>query len=37
MVFSLVALTIGLIHAVGTARSWGAMDPSLDPDTLVTD
>jgi hypothetical protein len=37
LVFSLIALAIGLIHAVGTARSWAAMDPSLDPETLVTD
>jgi hypothetical protein len=37
MVFSLIALAIGLIHAVGTTRRWAAMDPSLDPESLVTD
>src|SRR5690349_12077340 len=37
MVFSLIALAIGLIHAIGTARQWAAMDPSLDPETLVAD
>jgi hypothetical protein len=37
MVFSLIALAIGLIHAVGTARRWAAMDPSLDRESLVAD
>ena len=37
MVFSVTALVIGLIHAVGTARRWAAMDPSLDTESLVAD
>jgi hypothetical protein len=37
MVFSLIALAIGLIHVVGTARRWAAMDPSLDTESLVAD
>jgi hypothetical protein len=37
MVFSLIALAIGVIHVVGTARRWAAMDPALDPETLVAD
>ena len=37
MAFSVISLAIGLIHAVGTARSWAAMDPALDPETLVAD
>jgi hypothetical protein len=39
MVFSLIALTIGLIYAIGTARRWGALDSSSDSDTesLVAD
>jgi hypothetical protein len=39
MVFSLIALFIGLIHAIGTARRWAALDPALpaDSDSLVTD
>jgi hypothetical protein len=37
MVFSLIALAIGLIHAVGTVRRWAALDPSLDPESLVVD
>ena len=27
MVFSLIALAIGLIYAIGTARRWAALDP----------
>ena len=37
MVFSLIALAIGVLHVVGTARRWGAMDPALDPETLIAD
>lgn len=37
MVFSVTALVIGLIHAVGTARRWAALDPSLDSEQLATD
>ena len=37
MVFSVTALAIGLIHAVGTARRWAALDPSLDTESLATD
>jgi hypothetical protein len=37
MVFSLIALAIGVLHVVGTARRWAALDPSLDTDSLVTD
>ena len=37
MVFSVTALVIGLIHAVGTARRWAALDPSLDTESLATD
>ena len=37
MVFSLIALAIGLIYAIGTARSWAALDPSLDTESLVAD
>jgi hypothetical protein len=33
MVFSLVALVIGLIHAVGTARSWGALNAPADSES----
>jgi hypothetical protein len=37
MVFSVTALVIGLLHAVGTARRWAALDPSLDTESLATD
>jgi hypothetical protein len=37
MVFSLIALAIGVIHVIGTARRWAAMDPALDSETLVAD
>jgi hypothetical protein len=37
MGFSLIALGIGVIHVVGTARSWAALDPALDRESLATD
>jgi hypothetical protein len=37
MVFSLIALAIGLIHAIGTARRWAALDPSVDSESLIAD
>ena len=37
MVFSVTALVIGLVHAVGTARRWAALDPALDVEPLATD
>jgi hypothetical protein len=37
MGFSLIALVIGLLHAFGTAQRWSAMDPSIDPESLVAE
>ena len=37
MVFSLIALAIGLIYAIGTARRWGALDSPIDSESLVAD
>jgi hypothetical protein len=37
MLFSLIALAIGLMHVIGTVRRWAAMDPSIDHESLVAD
>jgi hypothetical protein len=37
MVFSLVALGIGVIYTIGTARSWGTLDAPIDSESLVAD
>jgi hypothetical protein len=37
MGFSLIALGIGLIHAIGTARRWSALARPLDAESLATD
>jgi hypothetical protein len=37
MVFSLIALAIGLIYAIGTAQRWGALNSPIDSESLVAD
>jgi hypothetical protein len=37
MVFSLIALAIGVIYVIGTARSWAVLDSPSDTESLVAD